>query len=226
MAACFFGEMSYVKPPVSAIFKGLLVPNLSGNGATSHAIALIGSLIIPHNLFLHSALVLSRKAPKTVHGINDACRYFVMELGLTMSVALVINVSIVAVSGTVCSADNLSPENADRCNDLSAKSASFLLKNVLGKSSSIVYGVALLASGQSSAVTSTYSGQFIMQVFIKTKADHMQHILGFLNLKMKKWLRNILTRAFAIVPSLIVTIISGSSGASRLIIVTAVGGIY
>jgi natural resistance-associated macrophage protein len=85
--------------------------------------------------------------------------------------------------------------------------SSFLLKNVLGSWSSILYGVALLASGQSSAMTGTYAGQFIME--------------GFLNLKMKAWLRNLMTRSIAIIPSLIVAIISGSSGAGRLIIVSS-----
>ncbi|KAG6507736.1 hypothetical protein ZIOFF_033087 [Zingiber officinale] len=79
--------------------------------------------------------------------------------------------------------------------------------DVLGKSSSTVYAIALLASGQSSAITGAYAGQYIMQ--------------GFLNMKMKKWLRNLMTRSIAITPSLIVSIISGSSGAERLIIISS-----
>ncbi|GAU22841.1 hypothetical protein TSUD_282080, partial [Trifolium subterraneum] len=149
MAACFFGEMSYVKPPASGVVEGMFVPKLKGNGAVADAIALLGALIMPHNLFLHSALVLSRKIPGSKRGIN----------------------------------------------------------NVLGRSSSIIYAIALLASGQSSAITGTYAGQFIMQ--------------GFLDLKMKKWLRNLVTRIVAIAPSLVVSIIGGSSGAGRLIIIAS-----
>lgn len=85
--------------------------------------------------------------------------------------------------------------------------SSFLLKNVLGSWSAILYGVALLASGQSSAMTGTYAGQFIME--------------GFLNLKMKAWLRNLMTRSVAIIPSLVVAVISGSSGAGKLIIISS-----
>ncbi|XP_030935735.1 metal transporter Nramp5-like isoform X2 [Quercus lobata] len=70
MAACFFGEMGYVKPPAVAVLKGMFIPKLSGQGATGDAIALFGALVMPHNLFLHSALVLSRKIPNSVHGIN------------------------------------------------------------------------------------------------------------------------------------------------------------
>ncbi|KAK7410615.1 hypothetical protein VNO78_01550 [Psophocarpus tetragonolobus] len=207
MAGCFFGEMSYVKPPASGVLKGMFVPKLSGQGATGDAIALLGALVMPHNLFLHSALVLSRKVPSSVRDINDACRYFLIESGFALFVAFLINVAMVSVSGTVCSADNISAENADRCSNLTLNSASFLLKNVLGRLSSTVYAIALLASGQSSAITGTYAGQYIMQ--------------GFLDMRMKNWIRNFLTRCIAITPSLIVSIIGGSAGAGRLIIIAS-----
>ncbi|KAH7663688.1 natural resistance-associated macrophage protein [Dioscorea alata] len=207
MAACYFGELSYVKPPAVEVLKGLFIPRLKGNGATGDAIALLGALVMPHNLFLHSALVLSRKTPPSKSGINAACRYFLLESGFALFVALLINVAVVSVSGTVCAAENLSQDNADKCSNLTLNSASFLLKNVLGKSSSIVYAIALLASGQSSTITGTYAGQYIMQ--------------GFLNIKMRNWLRNLMTRCIAIAPSLIVSIIGGSSGAGRLIIIAS-----
>ncbi|MBA0808426.1 hypothetical protein Gohar_024166, partial [Gossypium harknessii] len=161
-----------------------------------------------HNLFLHSALVLSRKVPNSVRGVNDACRYFLIESGFALLVAFLINIAVVSVSGAVCSSDNLSSDDHHRCNDLNLNSASFLLQNVLGKSSSTLYAIALLASGQSSTITGTYAGQFIMQ--------------GFLNLKMKKWVRNLMTRCIAITPSLIVSIIGGSQGAGQLIIIASI----
>ncbi|KAF8731730.1 hypothetical protein HU200_015661 [Digitaria exilis] len=207
MAACFFGEMSFVKPPAVEVLKGLFIPRLNGAGATGDAIALLGALIMPHNLFLHSALVLSRKTPSSVRGIKDACRFFLYESGFALFVALLINIAVISVSGTVCFAPNLSAEDADKCSDLTLDSSSFLLKNVLGRSSAIVYGVALLASGQSSTITGTYSGQYIMQ--------------GFLDIRMKKWLRNLMTRCIAIAPSLVVSIIGGSSGAGRLIVIAS-----
>jgi natural resistance-associated macrophage protein len=158
-------------------------------------------------LFLHSALVLSRKTPPSVKGINDACRFFLIESGFALFVALLINIAVVSVSGTVCKANDLSADNAERCSDLTLNSASFLLKNVLGKSSSVVYAIALLASGQSSTITGTYAGQYVMQ--------------GFLNIRMKKWQQNLMTRSIAMAPSLIVSIIGGSSGAGRLIIIAS-----
>jgi NRAMP (natural resistance-associated macrophage protein)-like metal ion transporter len=203
MAGCFFGEMSFVKPPAADVLKGMFIPKLTGQGATGDAIALLGALVMPHNLFLHSALVLSRKVPNSVRGINDACRFFLIESGLALLVAFFINVAVISVSGTVCSDPNLS----DQCSDITLNSASFLLQNVLGKSSSTIYAIALLASGQSSAITGTYAGQFIMQ--------------GFLDMRMKKWLRNLMTRCVAIVPSLVVSIIGGPQGAGRLIIIAS-----
>ncbi|KAK4490134.1 hypothetical protein RD792_000791 [Penstemon davidsonii] len=207
MAACFFGELSYVKPPAKEVMKGMFIPKLSGQGATGDAIALLGALVMPHNLFLHSALVLSRKIPNSSRGINDACRYFLIESGFALFIAFLINVAVISVSGTVCLADDISKDDANRCSDLTLNSASFLLKNVLGKSSSTIYAIALLASGQSSTITGTYAGQFIMQ--------------GFLDLKMRKWIRNLVTRCIAITPSLIVAIIGGSSGAGRLIVIAS-----
>ncbi|TYI78576.1 hypothetical protein E1A91_D06G222300v1 [Gossypium mustelinum] len=220
MVGCFFREMSYVKPPASGVVKGMFFPILNGQGATGDAIALLDALrdinlfifkidrdqksiytnllfelFELHNIFLHSALVLSRKVPSSARGVNDAYRYFLIESGIALFVAFLINVVVVSVANQKC------------CNDLNLNSASFLLQNVLGKSSKALYDVALLASGQSSTITGTYAGQFIVQ--------------GFLNLHMKKWVRNIMTRCIAITPSLIVSIIGGSQGAGRLIIIAS-----
>ncbi|MFQ6666249.1 hypothetical protein Gotur_032676 [Gossypium turneri] len=177
MAECFFREMSYVKPQASGVVKGMFVPKLNGQGAIGDAIALLGALVMP---------------------------YFLIESGTALFLAFLINIVVVSVSAVVCTADNISSANQKRCNDLNLNSVSFLLLNMLGKSSKALYVVALLASGQSSTITGTSAGQFIIQ--------------GFLNLHMKKWVRNIMTRCIAITPSLIVSIIGGSQGVGRLII--------
>lgn len=208
MLGSFIGELAYAKPKPTEVLKGMFVPNLSGHGAVGIAISLIGALLTPYNLFLHSALVLSRKVPRTAEGINSACRYFLVETGVALFIAFLINVAVTSVSGAVCSSPNLSPEDSDNCNNLDLNRASFLLKNVLGKTSSTIYAVALLAAGQSASITGTYAGQYIMQ--------------GFLNMKMKVWLRNFLSRSIAIVPSLIVSVIYGSSGAGKLIIISSI----
>ncbi|TYK06515.1 metal transporter Nramp5-like [Cucumis melo var. makuwa] len=179
MAACFFGEMSYVKPPASGVLKGMFVPKLKGEGATADAIALLGALVMPHNLFLHSALVLSRKVPNSVRGINDACRYFLIESGIALFIAFLINVAVVSVSGTVCTVGNVAQTTADQCSDITLNSASFLLQNVLGKSSSTIYAIALFASGQSSSITGTYAGIFGLENENMGKKSNDKMILSF-----------------------------------------------
>ncbi|XP_023528489.1 metal transporter Nramp6-like [Cucurbita pepo subsp. pepo] len=207
IAICFFLELGYAKPDVGEVFYGLFVPQLKGSGATGLAISLLGAMVMPHNLFLHSALVLSRKIPRSVSGIKEACRFYMIESGFALMVAFLINVSVISVSGAVCNSPDLNMEDQMSCNDLDLNKASFLLRNVLGKWSSKLFAIALLASGQSSTITGTYAGQYVMQ--------------GFLDLKLTPWVRNFLTRCLAIVPSLIVAIIGGSSGAGKLIIIAS-----
>nr|WNH25165.1 natural resistance-associated macrophage protein 7 [Fagopyrum tataricum] len=208
MAGCFFGEMAYAKPPAKELFEGMFIPKLKGKDATASAISVFGALVMPHNLFLHSGLVLSRKVPGSVRSINQACKFFLIESGLALLVAAAINVAIIAVSASVCASNNLSSDDVERCGDLTLNSAAFLLKDVLGrKTGTMLYAIALLASGQSSTITGTYAGQYVMQ--------------GFLNLKMKQWKRNLMTRCIAIVPSLIVSLIGGPSAAGRLILIAS-----
>ncbi|XP_062007988.1 metal transporter Nramp1-like [Rosa rugosa] len=207
IAGCFFAELGYAKPAATEVLDGLFVPQLKGNGATGLAISLLGAMVMPHNLFLHSALVLSRKIPRSVRGINEACRFYMVESGFALMVAFLINVSVISVTGAVCNSSSLSAEDQKNCQDLDLNKASFLLRNVLGSWSSKLFAVALLASGQSSTITGTYAGQYVMQ--------------GFLDLRLRPWLRNFLTRCLAIVPSLIVAVIGGSAGAGKLIIIAS-----
>eukprot|EP01018_Ginkgo_biloba_P031185 Gb_39414 [translate_table: standard] len=207
MAGCFLAELGNAKPKSTEVLKGLFVPELKGSGATGLAISLLGAMVMPHNLFLHSALVLSRKIPRSVGGMKEACRFYLIESAFALSVAFLINISVISVSGAVCSSPNLVAEDKRSCEDLDLNKASFLLKNVLGSWSSKLFAIALLASGQSSTITGTYAGQYVMQ--------------GFLNLRFKPWIRNLLTRCLAIIPSLVVAIIGGSSGAGKLIIVAS-----
>ncbi|RYR50801.1 hypothetical protein Ahy_A07g037416 isoform B [Arachis hypogaea] len=197
IAACFFAELGYAKPVAKEVLKGLFVPELKGSGATGLAISLLGAMVMPHNLFLHSAL--------------EACRFYLIESAFALMVAFLINVSVISVSGAVCNSSNLNAEDQRNCQDLDLNKASFLLRNVLGKWSSKLFGVALLASGQSSTITGTYAGQYVMQ--------------GFLDLRLEPWVRNMLTRCLAIVPSLIVAVIGGSAGAGKLIIIASISAV-
>ncbi|KAL2504475.1 Metal transporter Nramp6 [Abeliophyllum distichum] len=207
VGGCFCSVMIHANPDVKEIAMGMFIPKLRSSSATRDAIALLGALVMPHNLFLHSALVTSRKIHRSVAGIRSASRYFLLESGLALFIAFLINVAVISVSGTVCSNPNISSQDKHHCTNITLNSASFLLKNALGKWSSKLYAISLLASGQSSTVTGTYAGQYIMQ--------------GFLDLKMKLWLRNLVTRCIAIAPSLIACIIGGSSAAAKLIVIAS-----
>eukprot|EP00245_Coleochaete_scutata_P003495 TRINITY_DN1511_c0_g2_i2.p1 TRINITY_DN1511_c0_g2~~TRINITY_DN1511_c0_g2_i2.p1 ORF type:complete len:568 (-),score=102.99 TRINITY_DN1511_c0_g2_i2:532-2235(-) len=207
IAACFFVEMGYASPNFSEIIEGLVVPRLRDTHATAIAISLVGAVVMPHNLYLHSALVLSRKVPRTTRGILDGCWYNLVECTLALLLAFAINVSVITVSGSVCSRTTLSPQDRSSCSKLDLNEAPFLLRNTLGSWSSQLFAVALLASGQSSTITGTYAGQYVMQ--------------GFLEMRLRPWLRNFLTRCVAILPSLFVALIGGTRGAGRLIIISS-----
>ncbi|XP_052188688.1 metal transporter Nramp1-like isoform X2 [Diospyros lotus] len=207
VGGCFFSVMVQAKPSAKDILTGMFAPRLGGRWATRDAIALLGALIMPHNLFLHSALVTSRKIPHSFDGIRTATNYFLIESGMALFFALLINVTVISVTGSVCWHRDLSLESRVLCKDITLDSAAVLLKNALGEWSSKLYAISLLASGQSATVTGTYAGQYIMQ--------------GFLDLKMKLWMRNLVTRCIAIAPSILACIVGGPSGAAKLIIVAS-----
>ncbi|XP_004486618.1 metal transporter Nramp1 isoform X2 [Cicer arietinum] len=186
IAACFWAELGYAKPDAKEVVKGLFVPQLKGSGATGLAISLLGAMVMPHNLFLHSALVLSRKIPRSVRGIKEACRFYMIESAFALMVAFLINVSVISVSGAICNSSNLNEEDQMSCQDLDLNKASFLLRNVLGKWSSKLFGVALLASGQSSTITGTYAGQYVMQMILSFELPFaLVPLLKFTNSKTK-----------------------------------------
>ncbi|KAJ4966936.1 hypothetical protein NE237_018785 [Protea cynaroides] len=211
VGTCFLGVMVHAKPAAGEIAIGMFVPRLEGK-ATLDAVALLGALIMPTCTRideLNSKLVCSL-TQLVFFGIlsQNACKYFLIESGLALFLAFLINVAVVSVSGSVCSKPDLSVHTKAHCKNITLDSAAFLLKNALGDWSSKVYAVSLLASGQSATVTGTYAGHYVME--------------GFLDLKMKLWIRNLLTRCIAIVPSLIASIVGGSSGAGRLIITASI----
>ncbi|GJP56979.1 hypothetical protein CLOM_g16027 [Closterium sp. NIES-68] len=206
IAGCFVAEMVKALQPsdVGELFKGMVVPQLKDLGALAVAISILGATVMPHNLFLHSALVLSRKHAGTTRAIRTATHYSLLELALALFISVIINVAIIAVAGTVCNSASLPPGAAEACANISISNAYVLLKDVLGGWAGTLFGVALLASGQSSTVTGTYAGQYVMQ--------------GFLELRISTWLRNFITRLVAIVPALLVALLFGAKGASLLII--------
>eukprot|EP00899_Mesostigma_viride_P024172 jgi/Mesvir1/493/Mv11364-RA.1 len=207
MAICFFIELGHSNPDIKAAVEGIVVPRVSDTESTLLAISIIGAVIMPHNLYLHSALVLSRRTHRTKQGLRAACQYSFVECSLALFIAWLINLAVVGVAASVCSSPTLAPADAAKCADLSLHNTPFLLRNTLGHASEKVFGIALLASGQSSTLTGTFAGQYVMA--------------GFLDLRVAPWLRNMITRMVAIVPSLVVCLVAGNDGAGRLIILAS-----
>ncbi|CAM0946502.1 unnamed protein product [Alopecurus aequalis] len=203
MASCFFIELSRVNTPMNELIEGLFVPRLNGHYAISDAVALICALVVPHNLFLHSSLVISRNIPSSCEAIKDASVFFLLENAIALLLVLLVNIAIVSLSTTIC-VDNLSDTNT--CSSLTLNSAFVLFKNVLGRSRSVVYGLALLASGQSCALITTYSGQYILQ--------------GFSG--MRKCIIYLVAPCLTMVPTLIICSIGGALRLHQIINIAAI----
>ncbi|PKU71752.1 metal transporter Nramp2-like [Dendrobium catenatum] len=188
--AIMFGE---TKPSRKDLLIGLLVPKVSPSTITQ-AVGLVGCVITPHNVFLHSALVQSRKInTKRKSCVTEAIRYYYIESAAALTISFVINffaTTVFAKSfyGTKI-AGGIGLENAGHV--LQEKYGAALFPILY------IWGLGLLASGQSSTITSTYAGQFIME--------------GFRNLHMKKWIRALITRSCAVVPAIIVALCFDSS---------------
>ncbi|OEL21023.1 Metal transporter Nramp2 [Dichanthelium oligosanthes] len=183
--AVMFGE---TKPSGKELLIGLVVPKLSSK-TIKQAVGIVGCIIMPHNVFLHSALVQSRKIDTNKKSrVQEAVYYYNIESILALIVSFFINICVTTVfaKGFYGSeqAGNIGLENAGQYLQEKYGTAFFPIL--------YIWAIGLLASGQSSTVTGTYAGQFVMG--------------GFLNLRLKKWLRAMITRSFAIIPTMIVAL--------------------
>ena len=212
MSVCFVAQMGMLEGGDGGeVIKGIVVPIFQNGKALFIGISIIGAVVMPHNLFLHSALVLSRSFELGERAVRRALKYNVAESALALAVTLVINFAVTIVAAqSIRDADFDDPTGEKRRGiiDRPLQNAPDMLKDVLGKSAKGLFAAALLASGQSSTITGTYAGQFVME--------------GFLEIKINPVLRAFLTRTCAILPSLLVTIIAGDEYAEFLIVISSV----
>merc|ERR1712054_574522 len=177
-------------------------------GALYLAISLLGAVVMPHNLYLHSALALTRSLPKNdVGAIKKAMRYNLFESSFAIGISLIINIAIVSVAASEFYTIE-DPEERENVQEHPLQYGPKLLEGLLGRSAEILFAISLLASGQSSTMTGTYAGQFVME--------------GFLNIKINPALRNFVTRSVAIVPSLVASLVAGEAGSEALIVFSSV----
>jgi natural resistance-associated macrophage protein len=187
MAVCFFLNFFIVKPDAAEVAFGAFIPTVPA-GAVTPLIGLIGSIIMPHNLYLHSSLVLSRKINiKSKTAIHEANVYNAVESGISLFISFLINFAVV---GTFAFYFIQNPALAA---NLNLSNANIALEGSFGSGAKYIWAVGLLAAGQSSTMTGTYAGQFVME--------------GFFNIKLPVWKRVTVTRAIAILPAISVAFI-------------------
>ena len=204
IAACFLFEILIAKPSLSGIALGFIP---SASILTDHqklyiAIGILGATVMPHNLYLHSSIVQTRRYEETPAGKRMAVKYAFIDSTIALSFALFINAAILIVAAATF-------HTRGQTQVAEIQDAYRLLTPLLGVGgASAVFAFALLASGQNSTLTGTLAGQIVME--------------GFLNIRIRPWLRRLITRLIAIVPAAITAIWFGESGTARLLILSQV----
>lgn len=198
---CFLVEMIFAKPDITAIAGGL-VPDIPNQAALYIAIGIIGATVMPHNLYLHSALVQTRKVQRDEQSIRKAIKYNFWDSAIALNLALFVNAAILILAAAVF-------HKAGRTDVAELKDAHRLLQPMLGSEwAPRLFAVALIAAGQSSTVTGTLAGQIVME--------------GYLRLRISPALRRMMTRLLAIVPAILVILISGEEKVGQLLIFSQV----
>jgi len=199
MGACFGIEMLLSKPLIGEIANGF-IPRLN-SGNLYIAIGILGATVMPHNLYLHSALVQTRLVEQTEQGKRQACKFNFIDTLIALNAAFLINAAILILSASVFFKNGVLVTEIQQAHTLLAPLLGTMLASTL-------FAVALLASGQSSTLTGTYAGQIVME--------------GFLHFKMRPVLRRLLTRTLAIIPAIAVIALRGDRGSYELLILSQV----
>jgi manganese transport protein len=204
IGGCFAWELIASHPDLLGIAKGF-VPSpqiVTDPGMLYIAIGILGATVMPHNLYLHSSIVQTRRYELNVAGKRQAIKFATIDSTLALMFALFINAAILIVSAATF-------YTRGRNDVAEIQEAYKLLSPLLGVTgASTLFALALLASGQNSTLTGTLAGQIVME--------------GFLNIRLRPWLRRLITRGIAIVPAVIVTYISGDKGTTNLLVLSQV----
>eukprot|EP00057_Strongylocentrotus_purpuratus_P030494 XP_781841.3 PREDICTED: natural resistance-associated macrophage protein 2 isoform X2 [Strongylocentrotus purpuratus] len=216
MAFTFGYEYVAAAPDQGQVMKGLFVPSCGdcGEQVILQAVGVIGAIIMPHNIYLHSALVKSRDVERSKkEAVKEANKYYFIEASIALLISFIINLFVVSVFAeglhdktnaqvhNKCVEHNLNmyidvfPNNDTLVENVDLYRGGVFLGCQYGAAALYIWAVGILASGQSSTMTGTYAGQFAME--------------GFLNLKWSRWRRIVLTRSIAICPTILIAIFSG-----------------
>ena len=199
----FAFELVLSRPDLGGVARGF-IPTLdiiSNPDKLYIAIGILGATVMPHNLYLHSSIVQTRRYEENPAGRREAVRYAFIDSTIALSFALFINAAILIVAAATF-------HTSGNSGVAEIQDAYKLLSPLLGAGASTVFALALLASGQNSTLTGTLAGQIVME--------------GFLNIRLRPWLRRLITRLIAIVPAVIVAIVGGESATAKLLILSQV----
>ncbi len=201
IGASFLLEMIWAKPDMGELALGF-IPSLPSDAALYIAIGIIGATVMPHNLYLHSSLVQTRRIDTSERGIWSALKYNLIDSTIALNAAFFVNSAIL-----VLAASTFFRAGMYEVSDI--QDAYKFLSPILGNEwASILFGVALIAAGQSSTITGTLAGQVVME--------------GYLNLRIAAWLRRLITRLIAIIPAYIVILIYGEGKTGELLVFSQV----
>jgi len=204
IGGCFLVEIIFAKPEVAAVFAGFLPkPEVVANRDMLYiAIGILGATVMPHNLYLHSSVVQTRKYEQTSAGRGEAIKFATIDSSVALMFALFINAAILIVAAATF-------HKHGQHDVAEIQDAYKLLSPMLGVPvASALFAFALLASGQNSTLTGTLAGQIVME--------------GFLNIRLRPWLRRLITRVIAIVPAVIVAALFGAGGTAKLLLLSQV----
>src|SRR5712691_6352529 len=205
IGVCFGLEILFSKPSLLGIAQGFFIPSaqiIRDPGMLYIAIGILGATVMPHNLYLHSALVQTRNFEPTPSGRREAIRFGTVDSTIALTFALLVNPDILIISAATFYSHGY--KDVAEIND-----AHKLLTPLLGVTgASTMFALALLASGQNSTLTGTLAGQVVME--------------GFLNIRLRPWLRRLITRSIAIAPAIVVTALWGEKGTADLLIFSQV----
>lgn len=197
----FVFEMVFAQPEIDKVFAGL-IPSMPSEAALYIAIGIIGATVMPHNLYLHSSLVQTRKFERSDAGIKQALKYNFIDSTIALNLAFFVNAAILILAAATFYRNGYFQV-------AEIQDAHQLLEPLLGTQwAPVLFAVALIAAGQSSTITGTLAGQIIME--------------GYLNLRIQPWVRRIITRLIAIVPAVIVISVFGESVTGKMLILSQV----
>jgi manganese transport protein len=202
MGACFLIQIFWARPDLGQVARGFwpTLPRDAEGSSLFVAIGILGATVMPHNLYLHSALVQSRRIGSDDDSKRRACRYNLIDSAVALNAAFFVNLAILVLAGTTFYSAGEPVDSIERAHEL--------LPRFLGPLAPWLFGIALLCAGQSSTLTGTLAGQIVME--------------GFLQIRLRPWLRRLLTRLIALLPAVVVIATVGETATQQLLVLSQV----